>query len=224
MKDWGDILDDIKATSVTPEVMSIMNKDGKVLLDQKLHVEYDSYPNSYGKRGRIQMKLYEHALSLGVEVTLGTTVDDVFETEKTAGCCVGDKKFEADVLIGADGVHSKCRKHVTGTAERPKKSGFAVYRSWFPLEMLRTDPVTEGIAQSDNPLFYIWIAEDTHAILTTNPSLKSATCFVTHKASNDLSCYRPSGSTYSLFGRNSAESVVIRTIRTSKRTGTSKAT
>lgn len=163
-----------------------MDKDGKVLLEQKLPKEYDGYPNAYGKRAHIQLKLYEYALSLGVEVHLGSIVADAFETENSAGCSVAGQKFEADVLIAADGVHSKTRKHVTGIEDRPKKSGFAVYRSWFPLDALVNDPTTADVTKSKEALFKIWIADDTHAILTTNPALQSATCFVTHKDTSDI--------------------------------------
>lgn len=186
MESWGDVLEDIKNTSTTPEILSIMSKDGNALLEQKLHKEYDGFPNAYGKRARIQLKLYEYALSLGVEIHLGSPVADVFETENSAGCSVAGQRFEADVLIAADGVHSKTRKHVTGLGDRPKKSGFAVYRSWFPLDALANDPVTADIAKSEKALFKIWIAEDTHAILTTNPTLRSATCFLTHKDTSDI--------------------------------------
>lgn len=186
MESWGDILEDTKNTSTTPGTLSIMSKDGKVFLEQKLPKEYDGYPNAYGKRARIQLKLYEYAVSLGVDVHLGSTVTDVFETENSAGCSVAGQRFEADVLIAADGVHSKTRKHVTGMGDRPKKSGFAVYRSWFPLDALAKDPITADIANSKEALFKIWIAENTHAILTTNPALQSATCFVTHKDTSDI--------------------------------------
>lgn len=186
MESWGDILGDTKNTSTTPDTLSIMSKDGKVLLEQNLSKEYHGYPNAYGKRARIQLKLYEYAVSLGVEVHLGSVVADVFETEHSAGCTVAGRIFEADVLIAADGVHSKTRKHVTGMGDRPKKSGFAVYRSWFQLEALQNDPITADISNSKEALFKIWIAEDTHAILTTNPVLQSATCFVTHKDTSDI--------------------------------------
>ncbi|KAG8158508.1 hypothetical protein KVR01_011630 [Diaporthe batatas] len=134
MESWGNVLEDVKNTSTTPETLDIMNKGGKVLLKQNLHKEYDGYPNAYGKRALIQAKLYEYAMSLGVEVRLGSPAVDVFETGDFAGCSVAGQTFQADLLIAADGVHSKTRKHVTGFGDRPKKSGFAVYRSWFPLD------------------------------------------------------------------------------------------
>lgn len=222
LEHWGDILKDIKETSVSPTVLTIMKKDGKVLLDQDLPTEYDGYPMSYGNRGRIQLKLYEYAKSLGVEVALGAAVTEVFETAKTAGCFIGHERVEADIIIGADGVHSKIRYHVTGSSDRPRKSGFAVYRSWFPLERLADDPVTEYIAKSAAPLYKIWIEQDTHAILTTNPALKSATCFVTHKASGRNS--RQIVATCLVYMIEADNGAVSRTNPTSKRTGTLKET
>lgn len=183
MSRWGDVLQKVTTLSSSPNIMTILNKDGKVLLDQELFTEFDGFPNIYGHRGRIQRMLYDYAVSLGVEVHFGATVTNLIETEDSAGVVVDGTEYKADLVIAADGVHSKARRHVVGTVERPKKSGFAVYRSWFPLQLLKDDPLTADIAKSETPLFKIWIAEDTHGILTTNPALQSATCFVTHKAS-----------------------------------------
>lgn len=183
MSRWGDVLEKIVQISASPDTMTIMNKDGKVLLDQQLHTDFDGFPIVYGHRGRIQQTFSDYAISLGVEIKWGASVSEVFEDEASAGVIAGGQKYEADFVVAADGVHSKSRSYVVGTVDRPKKSGFAVYRSWFPLQLLQDDPVTQEIANSDKPLFKIWIAEDTHGILTTNPALQSATCFVTHKVS-----------------------------------------
>lgn len=161
--------------------MTIVNKDGSELLDQTLHTEFDRYPNLYSHRGGIQKKLFDHAVGLGVNVLFGTSVVEVTEDPDSVHVSAGGKSYTADCLIAADGVHSRTRSHVIGSSDRPKKSGFAVYRSWFPLDLLRGDPLTRSIAESEEPLFKIWIGEDTHAILTTNTSLQSVTCFVTHK-------------------------------------------
>ncbi|KAL6405131.1 hypothetical protein AUP68_11975 [Ilyonectria robusta] len=186
MSRWGDVLEKIVKISASPDTMTIMNKDGKVLLNQQLHTDFDGFPIVYGHRGRIQQTFNEYAISLGVEIEWGASVSQVFEDEGSAGVIAGGQKYEADFVIAADGVHSKSRSYVVGTVDRPKKSGFAVYRSWFPLQLLQDDPVTQEIATSDKPLFKIWIAEDTHGILTTNPALQSATCFVTHKDLSDV--------------------------------------
>jgi 2-polyprenyl-6-methoxyphenol hydroxylase-like FAD-dependent oxidoreductase len=40
-------------------------------------------------------------------------------------------KVSADVVIGADGVRSKARELVLGYFDKPKSSGYAIYRAWY---------------------------------------------------------------------------------------------
>lgn len=192
---WGDVLERIVQISVSPDTMTIMNNGGRVLLNQVLHTEFEGFPNIYGNRGKIQQAFADHAASVGVDIRLGTTVTHVSESADGVSVHVDDQEHKADVVIAADGVHSKSRSHVMGVNDRPKKSGFAVYRSWFSLELLENDPLTEEIATCGTPLFQVWIAENSHAILTTNPPLKAATCFITHKVDTlrFKSCYYVNG-------------------------------
>jgi len=178
---WNHVLDDLLAGASQPDTMAIQDKSGRLLLDQPLPKEFNGNPNVYTSRGLAQQLMHDYAVSLGVYVVFGAKVTQFFETDHSAGVYVGDHKYEGDLVIAADGVHSKARGFVTGVADRPKKSGFAVFRSWFPLQELAKNPVTKDIADSKVPLFKIWIAEDVHAILTTNLKLQRATCFVTHK-------------------------------------------
>jgi len=130
--------------------------------------------------------MYQYALSLGVEFTFNARVSEYFEEDGCAGIINVGQKHTADFVIAADGVHSKGRAYVTGIADKAKKSGFAVYRSWFSLDRLAGHPLTAYMAESKKDLFAIWIAEDTHAILTTNVNLQTCTCFATHKDNTDI--------------------------------------
>lgn len=40
------------------------------------------------------------------------------------------KQIVGDVVIGADGVRSKARELVLGYVDKPKSSGYAVWRAW----------------------------------------------------------------------------------------------
>ena len=40
------------------------------------------------------------------------------------------EQVSADMVIGADGVRSKARESVLGYADKPRSSGYAVYRAW----------------------------------------------------------------------------------------------
>jgi 2-polyprenyl-6-methoxyphenol hydroxylase-like FAD-dependent oxidoreductase len=129
--------------------------------------------------------MYEYAISLGVKFTFGARVSEYFETEGSAGIVINGQKHEGDFVIGADGVHSRARNFVTKKEERPQKSGFAVFRSWFELDSLLGNPKTEWIAKSPKDLILVWIGHDTHAIITTNVKMRSITCFATHKDNSD---------------------------------------
>lgn len=127
--------------------------------------------------------MYDHAISIGVEVKFGMRITEVFDDATSAGIYVGDQKVMSDIVIVADGVHSKSRKYVTGTADKPKASGFAVYRSWFSMEELRDEPLLQDIVNADKDQFRVWIGLNTHGIVTTNVKLQTVVCFYTHKVS-----------------------------------------
>lgn len=167
-----------------PDSMKIQDKYGKILLDQPLPKDFDGFPNIYTNRTRLQNLLYQYATSIGITFHFDAAVSEYFEDGISAGIVLAGLKYLADFVVVADGVHSKGRVFVTGSAEKATKSGFAVYRSWFPLENLRQHPLTKSFAESGKDQFAIWIAEDTHAILTTNVKLQTCTCFATHKVSD----------------------------------------
>jgi len=178
---WGNIMDELWKIASQPDSMKIQDKHGKLLLDQPLPKEFDGFPNIYTSRTRLQNLLYEYAVSMGVVFNFNATISEYFEDDGSAGIITGNSKHSADFVVVADGVHSKGRAFVTGFAEKATKSGFAVYRSWFSLRNLLKNLLTKPYAESDKDQFAIWIAEDTHAILTTNVKLQTCTCFVTHK-------------------------------------------
>ncbi|ETS87775.1 hypothetical protein PFICI_01603 [Pestalotiopsis fici W106-1] len=187
MSKWGNMLQEITNLSACPDTMTISDQNGKILLNQQLHTSFDGYPNLYSHRGSVQQQMLEYATSLGVEIHFGTPVTEISESDDAATVIAGGKAWKSDGIIAADGVRSQSRCHILGLDDKAKKSGFAVYRSWFSLDLLGQDPLTAAITTSEKDLFKIWIAKDTHAILTTNKAANAATCFVTHKDLSDIS-------------------------------------
>ncbi|KAM5356837.1 hypothetical protein ACJ41O_003483 [Fusarium nematophilum] len=124
--------------------------------------------------------MYDYAVQLGVEFVFGKCIANYWEDGERAGIYVDGEKIEADAVVAGDGVHSKARKYVTGVDEKPKRSGFAVYRSWFSMDAL-DDPLTQQFATCGKDLNYVWIGTDIHAVVTTNSNLQSVTAFVTHR-------------------------------------------
>jgi len=161
--------------------MKLQTQDGKVLLQQGLPSHYGGFPNVYCNRGYTQKAIFEYALSLGIEFRFGSRVSDYFEGPDSAGIKIGDETFIADAVVVADGVHSKGRALITGIADKPQSSGFAVYRSWFPMDAIKGDPLLQDIVNSKDDLFLVWIGPDTHAIVLTNVKEQHVVCFCTHK-------------------------------------------
>lgn len=185
IKKWGNCLPELMKGAAQPKHMVISKKNGTVLLDSEPMQQFDGNPSCYTGRGRTQEILYEYAVSLGVHVIFGARVINIFEQEDTARVVTEDQTYEGHLVVAGDGVHSKARNFVLGVTDRPRKSGFAVYRSWFPFEVLERNSNTKHLTEGE-AIFQMWIAEDKHAILTTNPNLRRATCFVTHKDTADI--------------------------------------
>jgi 2-polyprenyl-6-methoxyphenol hydroxylase-like FAD-dependent oxidoreductase len=116
---------------------------GVNLLKQTWSAEQRAYGKAYnGHRGEIHEIVYEHALEIGVDIRLDHKVEDYFETETEAGVIANGKTFAGDVVLAADGVRSKGRTIVLGHEDKPKSSGYAIYRTWFDSAELAKDPDT----------------------------------------------------------------------------------
>lgn len=181
---WPGMLEKVRTVSSLPERLKICDQKGKVLLEQPLPAEFDGFPNSYANRTKVQSFMHDYANDIGVKFTFGARITEYVEENDRAGIVYDGNTIWADIVVAADSVHSRAREYVTGKPERAQKSGFAVYRSWFNLDSLKDDPLTEHIATQDEDDYRVWIGENTHAILTTNRNLRAVTVFCTHKVSH----------------------------------------
>lgn len=89
---------------------------GNFIYEQVWGSEEENFGKRFnGHRGEIHRILYEHAINQGVEIRLGTRVEEYFQDEGVAGVVLaGGERIEADVILAADGVRSKARKAVLG--------------------------------------------------------------------------------------------------------------
>ncbi|KAF7548609.1 hypothetical protein G7Z17_g6938 [Cylindrodendrum hubeiense] len=150
---WDNVLEQAVKISGQPERMTMCTKEGHEILDQPLPEDYEGAPNIFSSRGRIQQLMVQQAQKLGIPIHLGHRVDEYFEDNGSAGVIVNGVRHTADYVICCDGIHSRGRVYVTGSDGRAKSSGFAVYRSWFPLERLAADPLTKKYVDADSDHF-----------------------------------------------------------------------
>jgi 2-polyprenyl-6-methoxyphenol hydroxylase-like FAD-dependent oxidoreductase len=96
-------------------------------------------PGTFQMRPLIYKMFVAQVERLGIKVEFGKRVVDYFENDdQTKGGCVtaDGERFEADVVIAADGVGSKSQRLVGGQV-RARSSGRAMWRAAFPIEVRR---------------------------------------------------------------------------------------
>ena len=136
-------------------------------------------------RPKLIGSLYDYVRSLGIEVTFGKWISEYYEILEAnkAGVITEDgERFEADLVISADGVGTKSWKAVAGKVTEPKSSGFSVYRVAYPTKIAFEDPVVAerfAIKEGDDDICNVYLGENTHAIILV--SLETTTWFLTHK-------------------------------------------
>lgn len=112
--------------------------------DRLRHEKMDSNtsPGTFQMRPLIYKMLLHQAEKLGVNIQFGKKVVDYSEDamrEKAVAITDQEERFEADVVIAADGVGSKSQKLVGGQV-RSMSSGRAIWRASFSSEHLDKHP------------------------------------------------------------------------------------
>jgi 2-polyprenyl-6-methoxyphenol hydroxylase-like FAD-dependent oxidoreductase len=183
MSKWGPVLEQATKESALLKKMTLFNSKGELMLNSPLPMDFNGFPILFPLRGYAQKTMYEYAVSLGIKFRLGARVTSFFEEDDGAGVYIKDECLKADGVIAADGIHSAGRRYIKGHKEHPRTSGFAVYRSSFPLEVLARDPRTRHFLDVKEDLYHVWIGQDVHAILLINVSMQNVVVFCTHKVS-----------------------------------------
>jgi 2-polyprenyl-6-methoxyphenol hydroxylase-like FAD-dependent oxidoreductase len=137
-------------------------------------------PKFNGHRAEIHEVFYKYALSVGVDIRMGQRVSEYFETDTEAGVISNNERVIGDVVIGADGVHSAARAMVLGFEDKPKSSGYAVWRSWFPSDQLAKNPLTKFIVENGD--YHIgWLGPEVHFLAASVKNGKEFSWVCTHK-------------------------------------------
>ncbi|KAJ9303743.1 hypothetical protein DTO217A2_6755 [Paecilomyces variotii] len=162
----------------------------KTYLGESLVTQYWRDEESFGKkfnghRGEIHEIVFNHALERGIDIRLGQRVTDYFETDTEAGVIVNGKdRVVGDVVFAAEGVRSPGRKIVLGYEDKPKSSGYAVYRAWFDSSRL-THPITKHLVENGDA-HVAWIGPDVHFIAASLKNGKDFSWVCTHKDEADI--------------------------------------
>jgi salicylate hydroxylase len=119
-------------------------------------------------RANLHMGLLERATELGAKLTTKAKIVDVEyersrdgESTIAVAVCEDGRRFKADLVVGADGINSKCREILLGHEDPPLLTGDLAYRLLLSTEEMMKDPELRGFVE--DPQVNYWIGPDVHA-------------------------------------------------------------
>lgn len=131
-------------------------------------------PGTFQMRPLVYKMFVNQVEKLGINIQYNVKIMDYDEDEKTGKAYAiaenGDK-FEADVIIAADGVGSKSQRLVGGQI-RAVSSGRAMWRAAYPIENLDKDPEVKEffkLMPNQEPIVRTWLGPSTYALTLTRP-------------------------------------------------------
>ena len=129
--------------------------------------------------------LYDYVTSLGISITFGRRVREYYEILEAgkAGVVTEDgERFEADLVIAADGVATSSWAIVSGNEVKPRSSGFSSYRVAYPTKLLHRNPhVAKELALEDDgdDICRVYLGTNKHGIILA--SSETITWILQHK-------------------------------------------
>jgi 2-polyprenyl-6-methoxyphenol hydroxylase-like FAD-dependent oxidoreductase len=159
---------------------------GRHIYTQYWGTEEEEFGTRYnGHRGEIHKIILDHAIEQGVEIRLGQQVTEYFETDTEAGVVSSGERIVGDVVLGADGVRSKARTLVLGYDDKPKPSGYAIYRAWMDSTELAKNNLTKDLViHGDSHTG--WLGPDIHFLAAAIKGGKEFSWVFTHKDERDV--------------------------------------
>ena len=137
-----DLTEDLKSYIFEPKSFQFLNyKTGKIITERKLGsaIEEDfGSPNYDVHRADLQKVLLNKIKAKNIGLHTDKQVNKVGNKENCAFIEVAGKEIEADIVIGADGIHSMVSNTLFGEKERAF-TGNVAWRMLIPVESLPKD-------------------------------------------------------------------------------------
>ncbi|KAF9878042.1 hypothetical protein CkaCkLH20_04618 [Colletotrichum karsti] len=131
-------------------------------------------------RSEFHSLLHQYALRIGIPIRYSAKAVDYFETDDQAGVELeSGERLTADIAVAADGIGSRSWRLVTGVKEEPISSGFAVFRSTFPVELAMANPLIAEAIGGVECASRLFFGPGAHLVMGKTP--KDMIWMLTHK-------------------------------------------
>ncbi|PSN73825.1 FAD/NAD(P)-binding domain-containing protein [Corynespora cassiicola Philippines] len=175
---WPGVIEAMQKVARQTSWLDLYHWKGEFVTRQSFAKEKEWGHRINGHRGELHSIIYQHAVARGIDIRLGQRVTDYFEENEKAGVIVNGARVFADVVIAAEGVRSRGRKIVLGFDDKPKSSGYAVYRAWYPGEAIAKNETLKHLVAEDSHSG--WIGPDLHFLVSSLKGGKEFNWVFTH--------------------------------------------
>ncbi|KAH7408522.1 hypothetical protein DE146DRAFT_377865 [Phaeosphaeria sp. MPI-PUGE-AT-0046c] len=175
---WPGVIEAMQKVARQTTWLDLYSWKGEFVTRQSFEKEKVWGPRINGHRGELYSIIHKHAVDRGIEIRMGQRVTDYFENEERAGVMMDGEVMCADVVIAAEGVRSRGRKIVLGYEDKPKSSGYAVYRSWFSGDAIKDNPMLKHLVDGDSHSGFI--GPDLHFLVSSLKDGKEFNWVFTH--------------------------------------------
>jgi salicylate hydroxylase len=171
---WG-LEEVVEEAAAEPTFLAVHRySDGRVLavekdFDLKMRAKYGA-PFLDLHRVDLQKFLYKRAVDLGVQVQLGARVAKV-DPDNAEVTLESGEKHAGDLIVGADGLWSRCRESLLGRKDSPLPTGDLAYRIVLTLDQISDPELRDWVSK---PSVHFWIGPDAHAV---GYSVRSSTMY-----------------------------------------------
>ncbi|KAK0617638.1 hypothetical protein B0T14DRAFT_569127 [Immersiella caudata] len=180
---WPEMADEFDRISLHNAWIETFKHDGEMMIaplkvSDRLRdagLDPDTPPGTFQMRPLVYQMYVNQVKRLGVKIQFGKKVTEYWEEENRAGVVTDQgERFEADVVIAADGVGSKSQKLVGGQV-RAMKSGRAMWRAAFSKQHLEKNPEVKEFFKmqegdtGEEPIIRTWLGPGTYAMTLTRP-------------------------------------------------------
>ena len=137
------------------------------------HMNFHEYADELGTpfwdfhRANLHMELLNRAKELGATLETSSRVEEIeyeyLSADRTIAVAVLEdgRKRKADLIIGADGINSRCREILLGRKDPPVLTGDLAYRLLLNTEDMVKDPELKPFIE--DPQVNYWMGPDAHA-------------------------------------------------------------
>lgn len=161
--------DAIRDQVCEPVSLTVYNYRGRKLAEEK---EFDKNIRSkYGApfsdchRVDLQKAFVKRARALGVAIELDAKVAKIEfgerSSDKAKVVTIADKSYDADLVIGADGLWSTCRSALLGRKDTPLPTGDLAYRIVLDTSQIEDERLREIVKM---PACRFWIGPEAHVV------------------------------------------------------------